>query len=68
MTKIRKILSMLLIVALLASVINIGTAAGGTLFVGDVNSGGGVDNRDAMILDRVAANWAGYYEKYCIKV
>ena len=30
--------------------------------VGDVNSDGKVDNRDAMILDRYAAGWPGYYK------
>ena len=33
--------------------------AGGSL-VGDVNSDGGVNNRDAMILDRYVAEWPGY--------
>ena len=28
--------------------------------VGDVNNSGGVDNRDAMILDRYVAGWTGY--------
>ena len=35
---------------------------GGTpgYIVGDVNDSGAVDNRDAMILDRYVAEWAGY--------
>ena len=37
-----------------------GSGQEASVFVGDVNLSGAVDNRDAMILDRYVAEWAGY--------
>ena len=39
------------------------SASSNTYTVGDVNSDDKVDNRDAMILDRYIAEWAGYADR-----
>ena len=39
------------------------TEGGGDRLVGDVNSDGEVNNRDAMILDRYVAGWEGYADR-----